>query len=92
MHSAFSTPVGELIDFYGALHDRYNALSQECQYIPSIKSAFTKLCTEIGDISKKIDRLELALDMALDLADQRKKDEWERARDIDIAQLRALNA
>jgi hypothetical protein len=43
-------------------------------------------------MSKKIDRLELALDMALDLADQRKREEWERARDIDIAQLRQLNA
>lgn len=37
-----------MVDFYAALHDRYSALAQECQYIPAMKSSFSKLCTDIG--------------------------------------------
>ena len=44
-----------------------------------------------GEINKKVDRLEQALDVALDLADQRKVAEWERVRDTDLNQLRSLN-
>jgi chromosome segregation ATPase len=64
-------------------------LEKELELLPPMKANLAELCSNIGELSRRVDRLELALDMAHDINEQRQKAEWLQQRDQDISQLKA---
>jgi hypothetical protein len=54
-----------------------------------MKANLAELCSNIGELSRRVDRLELALDISHDLQEQRQRQEWQQQRDHDLATLKA---